>query len=425
MGGAGTGTLAGDAHIRSRRGALSLREISKSFGAQSVLKQISLDIAPGEFLTILGPSGCGKSAMLRSSPDLRCRMKTRSRSTTSLSIISTGGTCYRHGIPVVCALSAPLGAGQHRHAVAPQPAQCLAAATSMRHLHPGTRGVETEIRDAARKVAGILRIEELLARKPRQLSGGQKQRVALGRAMVREPRVFLMDEPLSNLDAELRVHMRAEIAQLHRRLATTFIYVTHDQAEAMTMSDRIVVMMEGVALLASPKVVTRTRATASPGSWGGYQCAARDGGGGRRHRCTRRPVAVADGLRPARTWISPPGHKPRAGGPSGGRRNETNGPHRESGSDLFLHAAVEGVSAPIVVRHDPAQHSGARRSCQHHPPAARLVFDSAAAAYLSQCVPDACPCLTGAPCRQATPWRAAAAWRHGAIAAVLPARHCC
>jgi len=121
-----------------------------------------------------------------------------------------------------------------------------------RLLPLGVAPLLEKIRRDVDRIANMLHIEQLLDRKPGQLSGGQKQRVALGRAMVRSPRVFLMDEPLSNLDAELRVHMRAEIAQLHRQLQTTFIYVTHDQAEAMTMSDRVVVMMDGEILQAAP-----------------------------------------------------------------------------------------------------------------------------------------------------------------------------
>jgi multiple sugar transport system ATP-binding protein len=387
MGGAGTGTLAGDAHTRSRRGALSLREISKSFGAQSVLKQISLDIAPGEFLTILGPSGCGKSTMLR----IIAGLEVQDEGTVAIdgqpvdhlrpaarviAMVFQSYALYPH-LSVLDNIAMPLRLSR---------LNALQRLPGMRHLHPGTRGVETEIRDAARKVAGILRIEELLARKPRQLSGGQKQRVALGRAMVREPRVFLMDEPLSNLDAELRVHMRAEIAQLHRRLATTFIYVTHDQAEAMTMSDRIVVMMEGVALqVASPKVVYEdpsdlrvARFVGSPainvlpgmveaaGSIDvlGVRLPLQTGlAAGTHVDIAARPQALALVVRPGGAAVT-------------GRMV-----HIENlGSDLFLHAAVEGVAAPIVVRHDPGL---ANIPALGDPvgitlPAARmLVFDSA------------------------------------------------
>ena len=167
MGGAGTGTLAGDAHTRSRRGALSLREISKSFGAQSVLKQISLDIAPGEFLTILGPSGCGKSTMLR----IIAGLEVQDEGTVAIdgqpvdhlrpaarviAMVFQSYALYPH-LSVLDNIAMPLRLSR---------LNALQRLPGMRHLHPGTRRVETEIRDAARKVAGMLRIEELLARKP-------------------------------------------------------------------------------------------------------------------------------------------------------------------------------------------------------------------------------------------------------------------
>src|SRR5262249_49978368 len=128
----------------------------------------------------------------------------------------------------------------------------LQRAPLLRWLLPGTRATERKIRQDVERVAKLLAITELLARKPGQLSGGQRQRVAVGRAIVRQPKAFLFDEPLSNLDAKLRVHMRAEIAQLHRKLEATFIYVTHDQAEAMTMSDRVAVMIDGRLLQVAP-----------------------------------------------------------------------------------------------------------------------------------------------------------------------------
>ena len=144
-------------------------------------------------------------------------------------------------------------------------AENIAVPLRMRQLTPvqrlfglAPRAVRRSIGAEVQSVAAMLRIESLLARKPAQLSGGQKQRVALARAMVRRPRVFLMDEPLSNLDAELRVHMRAEIAQLHRQLGATFLYVTHDQVEAMTMSDRVAVILGGrLQQVASPDALYR------------------------------------------------------------------------------------------------------------------------------------------------------------------------
>jgi multiple sugar transport system ATP-binding protein len=223
------------------------------------------------------------------------------------------------------------------------------------------RGATPEERNRkVRDTADRLGIAELLQRKPGQLSGGQRQRVSLARALVRNPRVFLMDEPLSNLDAELRVHMRAEIAQLHRRLATTFIYVTHDQAEAMTMSDRIVVMMQGVPLqVATPKAIYEdpndlrvARFVGSPAI--NVLPGTVEAGNGIDVLGVRLPFPI--GL-PAGTRVTVAARPQalalatRPGGPCLMGRLV----HVENlGSDLFLHAAVEGVPTPVVVRHDPA-----------------------------------------------------------------------
>jgi multiple sugar transport system ATP-binding protein len=361
MVGGGAGTPAADGLARPRRGAVALRQICKSFGPQRVLEAISLDIAPGEFLTILGPSGCGKSTLLRIIAGLEAqdagsvsidgqpvdRLRPAAR---VIAMVFQSYALYPH-LTVLDNIAMPLWLSRLNQ---------LQRLPGARYLHPGTRRVAAEIENAARNVAGMLRIEELLARKPRQLSGGQKQRVALGRAMVREPRVFLMDEPLSNLDAELRVHMRAEIAQLHRRLATTFIYVTHDQAEAMTMSDRIVVMMQGVPLqVATPKAIYEdpndlrvARFVGSP-AINVLPGTVEAGNGidvlgvrlpfssglpaGTRVTVAARPQALALATRPCGACLT-------------GRLV-----HIENlGSDLFLHVAVEGVATPVVVRHDPA-----------------------------------------------------------------------
>lgn len=360
MSGAGTG-LADESYARSRRGAVSLDGISKSFGAQSVLKQISLDIAPGEFLTILGPSGCGKSTLLR----IIAGLEVQDRGSVSIdgqvvdqlrpaariiAMVFQSYALYPH-LSVLDNISMPLRLSR---------LNALQRLPGARLLHPGTRQLEAEIRESAREVAAILRIEELLARKPRQLSGGQKQRVALGRAMVREPRVFLMDEPLSNLDAELRVHMRAEIAQLHRRLATTFIYVTHDQAEAMTMSDRIVVMMEGVALhVAPPKVIYENPSDLRVARFVGSPAINVLPG-------TVESSGIIDvlgarlSLRTAltagtRVYVGARPHTLSATTHPGGTTIAGRVVHIENlGADVFLHVGIDGVASPVVVRHDPA-----------------------------------------------------------------------
>ena len=222
-------------------------------------------------------------------------------------------------------------------------------------LVPGVRRTAGEIAGAVRAVAETLRIESLLQRKPAQLSGGQKQRVALARAMVRQPRAFLMDEPLSNLDAELRVHMRAEIGQLHRQLGATFVYVTHDQAEAMTMSDRVAVILAGeLRQIASPDVLYR-----DPDDLG----VARFVGTPRinvlpaiatAHGLDLPGLAVplATGL-PAGTKLQVAVRPERLALAASGVAGRL--AYRENlGADLFLHVALEGVPQPVILRADPA-----------------------------------------------------------------------
>ncbi|WP_420963454.1 ABC transporter ATP-binding protein [Brucella sp. IR073] len=207
---------------------VSLRGISKSFGDLAVLDHIDLDIREGEFLVLVGPSGCGKSTLLRM--------------IAGLEPISSGDLVI---------------GGERANELPPQGrniAMVFQSYALFPHMTardnigfgPRIRGESAE-ETAAKvdKAAGILNLHSYLDRYPRQLSGGQRQRVAMGRAIVREPSVFLFDEPLSNLDAQLRVQMRTEIKALHQRLKTTVIYVTHDQIEAMTMADRIVVMNKG------------------------------------------------------------------------------------------------------------------------------------------------------------------------------------
>jgi ABC-type sugar transport system ATPase subunit len=206
-----------------------LERLSKSFGRTEAVKAVDLAVADRQFVTLLGPSGCGKTTLLRMIAGLES---------------ITAGNLY-------------FGEERVNHL---RPAQRNVAMVFQNYaLYPNmnvagnigyglrVRGLpRPEIRAKVQRVAEILEIGHLLDRKPRQLSGGQRQRVALGRAMVRDPSIFLMDEPLSNLDARLRVTMRSELKRFHLDLQTTTIYVTHDQLEAMTMSDRIAVMREGV-----------------------------------------------------------------------------------------------------------------------------------------------------------------------------------
>ncbi|MEQ9260417.1 MAG: ABC transporter ATP-binding protein [Roseovarius sp.] len=236
---------------------LALTDISKSFGDTQVLSGISLDIADGEFVSLVGPSGCGKSTLLRIIAGLETQgagsvtiagqdVSATRAADRNLSMVFQSYALYPH-LSVGENIAVPL---RMRRLTAAQRLPILGRAL------PGARARNAEIAAAVQEAARVLEIDALLDRKPGQLSGGQRQRVALGRALVREPAAFLLDEPLSNLDAKLRVQTRAEIAQLHRRLGATVIYVTHDQGEAMTMSDRIAVMMDGRILqCAAPGVV--------------------------------------------------------------------------------------------------------------------------------------------------------------------------
>ncbi|MCS6921526.1 MAG: sn-glycerol-3-phosphate ABC transporter ATP-binding protein UgpC [Elioraea sp.] len=220
---------------------LELRGIRKSFGAVPVLHGIDLQVAEGEFIVIVGASGCGKSTLLRIVAGLEAA--------TEGSVLIGGADVTRlepkdRDIAMVF----------QNYALYPHMSVFDNMAYGLR-----IRGLpRAEIEERVRRTAEMLGLAELLRRKPRELSGGQRQRVAMGRAIVREPKLFLFDEPLSNLDAKLRVQMRAEIKRLQRRLGVTSLYVTHDQVEAMTLGDRLVVMNEGRAeQIATPMEVWR------------------------------------------------------------------------------------------------------------------------------------------------------------------------
>ena len=207
---------------------ISLRKVVKRFGTYEIIHGADLDVADGEFVVFVGPSGCGKSTLLRMIAGLE---------TITEGEVSIGGKVVNDVEP------ADRGVAMVFQSYALYPHM-----TVEQNLSFGLRMTGHDKADIARRVgrtAEILRIAELLKRKPRQLSGGQRQRVAIGRAIMREPQLFLFDEPLSNLDAELRVQMRVELARLHKELGVTMIYVTHDQTEAMTLADRIVVLNAG------------------------------------------------------------------------------------------------------------------------------------------------------------------------------------
>jgi len=212
-----------------------LSGVSKRFGETQVIRDVSLDIADGELCVFVGPSGCGKSTLLRLIAGLED---------------PTGGDIVFDGQRVNDRPPSARGIAMVFQSYALYPHMTVRdnMAFGLKLAHYGREGIATRVADAAR----TLQIEHLLDRKPRELSGGQRQRVTIGRAIVREPGVFLFDEPLSNLDAALRVQMRVEIARLHREIAATMIYVTHDQVEAMTLAERIVVLNEGVVEQVGP-----------------------------------------------------------------------------------------------------------------------------------------------------------------------------
>jgi multiple sugar transport system ATP-binding protein len=220
---------------------IRIENVTKSYGSLTVLKDFSLDIADGEFVVFVGPSGCGKSTMLKILAGLE---------------EASSGTIHIGDRDVT-----DLAPGDRDIAMVFQNYALYPHLTVRKNMGFGLKMRGTPAAEIERRVveaARILGVDHLLDRRPRALSGGQRQRVALGRAIVREPQAFLMDEPLSNLDAKLRVHTRAEISALHKRLGVTTIYVTHDQIEAMTMADRIVIMKDGaIQQIADPDTMFR------------------------------------------------------------------------------------------------------------------------------------------------------------------------
>ena len=207
---------------------LALRGVSKAFGRTPVLHGIDLDVADGEFVVIVGPSGCGKSTLLRLIAGLE---------DVTAGEIRIGGERVDHLPPAARGIAMVF----QSYALYPHMTVFENIGFGLKLARAGRAEVDARVREAA----DMLEIGDLLDRRPRELSGGQRQRVAIGRAIVRNPRVFLFDEPLSNLDASLRTQMRAEIARLQDRLGVTTVYVTHDQVEAMTLADRIVVLNDG------------------------------------------------------------------------------------------------------------------------------------------------------------------------------------
>ena len=218
-------------------GAIALERVGKSFGAHEVIRGVDLEIPDGAFTIFVGPSGCGKSTLLRLisglEPVSRGRIEIDGRDVT-------GTPPARRGLAMVF----------QSYALYPHMSVAENMAFGLR-----TKGVpKDERRAAVERAAQVLKLTDYLDRRPKALSGGQHQRVAIGRCTVRQPVAFLFDEPLSNLDAALRTEMRVELADLHRQLGTTMVYVTHDQVEAMTLADQIVVLRDGVVMqVGSPR----------------------------------------------------------------------------------------------------------------------------------------------------------------------------
>jgi len=209
--------------------AVHIRKAQKYFGGTHVIRGVDIDIADGEFAVLVGPSGCGKSTLLRMIAGLE---------EITAGEIEIGGKVVNDMPPKERDIAMVF----QNYALYPH----MTVRDNMAFSMLLAKRSRAEIDERVKKAAGILGLAELLERYPRQLSGGQRQRVAMGRCIVRDPQVLLFDEPLSNLDAKLRVAMRTELKELHQRLKTTSIYVTHDQIEAMTMGDQIVVMRDGI-----------------------------------------------------------------------------------------------------------------------------------------------------------------------------------
>jgi multiple sugar transport system ATP-binding protein len=341
-----------------RAAGLALRGIVKSFGATRVLDDLDLDIRPGEFLTLVGPSGCGKSTLLRVIAGLEPqdagtveiggrRVDALRPSERDVAMVFQSYALYPH-MSVAANIASPLELRR---------LTLFERLPLLRRLSPRRPRVMAGIMAEVRAMAAQLQLEGLLDRRPSQLSGGQRQRVALGRAMVRRPVAFLMDEPLSNLDAKLRVHMRTELAELHAKLGATFVYVTHDQVEAMTMSDRVALMEAGrilqlgtpAELYDRPADLTVARFIGSP-PINLLPVAPRDGVLRLAGLVLRAEGPATLGIRPEALRLVPAGTQGAL--PARLRRAEN------LGAEWLLHAEAEDGS-PLALRLTAAEHAAA------------------------------------------------------------------
>jgi multiple sugar transport system ATP-binding protein len=298
-------------------GSITLEHVNKSFGTHAVIPDASLEINDGEFVVFVGPSGCGKSTLLRLIAGLED---------------TTSGIIRLDGEDVT-----DKGPAQRGLAMVFQSYALYPHMTVRQNINFPLKMANIDKEVAARKVAEaarILNLTDYLDRKPRALSGGQRQRVAIGRAIVRQPKAFLFDEPLSNLDAALRVNMRIEITELHQQLETTMVYVTHDQVEAMTMADKIVVLNAGrIEQVGSPMELYRSPANKFVAGFIGSP---------KMNFLTGEPAdkfkATTIGVRPEHMSIS------RQSGAWKGRV----GVAEHLGSDTFLHVHVDGAGLLTV-----------------------------------------------------------------------------
>ncbi|ROU01075.1 ABC transporter ATP-binding protein [Histidinibacterium lentulum] len=300
-------------------GRITLDKVRKAFGDVEVIPPLDLQIEDGEFVVFVGPSGCGKSTLLRMIAGLE-----------DLS----GGQIRIDGKDATNAPPARRGLAMVFQSYALYPHMSVRRNIAFPLRMAGLDKAEQDRRVAA--AAEVLNLTDYLDRRPGQLSGGQRQRVAIGRAIVREPSAFLFDEPLSNLDAALRVGMRLEISELHNRLCTTMIYVTHDQVEAMTMADRIVVLRAGqIEQVGTPLELYRSpRNTFVAGFIGSPKMNLVSGEIASRHG------AETIGIRPEHIAVSD----------SGGEWHGRVGVSEHLGSDTFFHVACEGIPDPVTVR---------------------------------------------------------------------------
>ncbi|GGL73493.1 ABC transporter ATP-binding protein [Wenxinia marina] len=300
-------------------GRITLDKVTKRFGEVEVIPPLDLTIDDGEFVVFVGPSGCGKSTLLRLIAGLE---------DVSSGQIRIDGEDATQAPPAKRKLAMVF----QSYALYPHMSVRKNIAFPLRMAGIDKAEQDRRIENAAK----VLNLTDYLERRPGQLSGGQRQRVAIGRAIVREPAAFLFDEPLSNLDAALRVGMRLEISELHERLKTTMIYVTHDQVEAMTMADKIVVLRAGnIEQVGSPLTLYREpRNLFVAGFIGSPKMNLIDGAEAAKHG------ARTIGIRPEHIDVSP----------QAGTWEGTVGVSEHLGSDTFFHVHVDGMKEPITVR---------------------------------------------------------------------------